>query len=183
MTGRLTYIWLSIVLAWAAFMAFSAVLSPVAAVLSGALIGGGATHVLRNSRALGGIVAVLEPIGVVLPLLALWHMAGALGADLPRLSTLELLIFIIVWSGFLAASMGVVRAEPYRLGYAPVPVGVMVLMVCLYGALTGNPLLPLIAVAGQTLWMLRLGSSNWFDHVAHAVLVPVAVVALIGRIV
>jgi hypothetical protein len=41
--------------------------------------------------------------------------------------------------------------------------------------------LPLVAVLGQALWLMGWGSSNWFDHVLHAVLVPVTTVVLILR--
>jgi len=37
----------------------------------------------------------------------------------------------------------------------------------------------LVAVAGQALWVAGRGSSNWFDHVLHALLLPVAGVVLI----
>lgn len=182
MTGRLTYLWMGVLLAWAAFMILSAVLGPVAAVLGGIILGGGAAYLLRQGRVLGGLVAVLEPIGVVLPILAIWQMAGAMGLDLPRLSVLELLIYLAAHVALLAASMGALPGEPYRLGYAPLPVGAMVLLACLYGLATGHPLIPLIAVAGQVLWVLGWGSSNWFDHVIHAVMIPAALISLIARV-
>ncbi|HAW47089.1 MAG TPA: hypothetical protein DCX34_07595, partial [Roseovarius sp.] len=70
----------------------------------------------------------------------------------------------------------------YRLGYAPRPVAAMVLIVCAYGLVAGSLFLPLVAVTGQALWVARLGSSNWFDHVLHAMLMPVAVVVLLMQV-
>jgi hypothetical protein len=63
-----------------------------------------------------------------------------------------------------------------------VPVAVMVLAVCAYGLWSGTLFLPLVAVLGQALWVAGLGSSNWFDHVLHAGLVPVAGVVLILQV-
>jgi hypothetical protein len=57
----------------------------------------------------------------------------------------------------------------------------MLMGLCGYGALTGQVFLPLVAVLGQALWLMGWGSSNWFDHVLHAVLVPVTTVVLILR--
>ena len=80
---------------------------------------------------------------------------------------------------FLASAMGVLPVDLYRLGYAPGPVAAMVLAVCGYGLWSGALFLPLVAVAGQALWVAGRGSSNWFDHVLHALLLPVAGVVLI----
>jgi hypothetical protein len=98
-------------------------------------------------------------------------------------ATVEILAFLAAHTAFLASAMGLWPVDLYRLGYAPRPVAAMVLAVCAYGLVSGSLFLPLVAVAGQALWLARLGSSNWFDHVLHAALVPVALLVLVLRLV
>ena len=45
-----------------------------------------------------------------------------------------------------------------------------------------RPFLALLAVAAQAQWVLRAGSSNWFDHILHVLVVPVALFTLLGRL-
>ena len=182
MTERLTSLWLGIVAGWVLFWLLSGWLAPAPAAGLGLGLGIAGVHVLRESRAVTGAVAVLEPVGVVLPLLVLWHMARASGLALPQLSTPVLALYLVAHVAFLAASMGVARAEPYRAGYAPGPVAIMVLAACGIGWVAGTQLIPVVAVAGQALWARGWGSSNWFDHVLHATLVPVAAIALLLRL-
>ena len=102
---------------------------------------------------------------------------------MPAFATWELLAFVVLYTAFLATVFGVIPMEVYRLGYAPMPVAVMVLAVCVHALATGNWFLALVAVTGQAAWVLGWGSSNWFDHMLHAALWPVAVVVLAGRLV
>lgn len=183
MTGILTSLWLAILLGWAGYAVLGTVISaPVAAGLGG-LAGVLAVLAFRDTVALRGLVAVLGPIGVVLPLLALRHAGAGLGLPVQSFPTTGLVAFLLAYLLFLAASMGVLPADPYRLGYAPLPVAVMVLALCALGAVQGSLFLPLLAVLAQALWVAGWGSSNWFDHVLHATLVPVVAVVLIGRLV
>ena len=127
----------------------------------------------------GGAVALLAPFGVMLPSLALGAMAGKLGVDVPGFSGLELGVFLVGYTVFLLSAFGVVREDLYRLGYAPVPVGIMVGVICLYAALSGNCFLAVVVVAAQGFWVMKWGSSNWFDYVLHVLLWPIALIALI----
>ncbi|MEO0780870.1 MAG: hypothetical protein AAFZ46_03845, partial [Pseudomonadota bacterium] len=80
---------------------------------------------------------------------------------------------------FLLSTFGILREDLYRLGYAPVPVGIMVVVICLYAALSANWFLAAVVVLGQFFWVMKWGSSNWFDYVLHVLLWPVVVFALI----
>ncbi|QYX56217.1 hypothetical protein K1T73_14305 [Roseovarius sp. SCSIO 43702] len=155
------------------------------AVLAGVVLGVGTTVGLRDSVVVRGAVAVLEPLGVVLPILALRHMAVTAvpeaGPVLGDWSGWELLTILLAYLGFLAGAMGVFRLSLYPLGYRAGPVAGMVLALCILALLAGNLTLAVVAVAGQAMWVLRLGSSNWFDHVLHVLLVPVIVVELVLR--
>lgn len=181
MTGPLTSLYLAVLAGWTGFAlaGLATDAAPVQAASAG--VGAAAVLALRRSRAVGGLVAVLEPLGVILPLLSLRHMAAAAGLPLAPFSTVEIAVFAGLYLLFLMAAGGMLPAAPYRLGYAPLPVGVLVIALCLYGAATGNLFLPLAAVLGQALWVAGWGSSNYFDHLLHVLLVPVATVALIGR--
>ncbi len=171
---------LAVVLGWAGFALAGLWAGPLGASAAGAAV---AALVLarRGGLVVSGAMALLSPVGVMLPALALRHMAAAWGLPVAPFATAELLIFLAAYGLFLASAMGLVPVDLYRLGYAPVPVAAMVLAVCGYGLWSGALFLPLVAVAGQALWVAGLGSSNWFDHVLHAMLVPVVVVALIAR--
>ncbi len=183
MSSGLSSVFLAILLGWVAWGVTSLLISGPVSILIGAATGALVMLFLRDTLIVSGAMALLEPIGVILPLLILRQAAIAMGWPLPTFTSLELSAFLVVYVLFLAASMGVVPVDPYRLGYAPGAVAVMVLMLCLYGLLSGNWFVPVVAVMGQLLWVLGHGSSNWFDHVVHATLVAVVVVVLLLRLV
>ncbi|SHL38700.1 hypothetical protein SAMN05444414_11299 [Roseovarius marisflavi] len=174
MRAAADWIALALVMAWVGF----AVAGPVGA---GAIAL--AVLLLRGWVPVSTLMALLAPLGVMLPALALRQMAAGMGVAVIPFGSLELVVFLLAYLVFLASAMGVVPVGLYRFGYAPVPVAVMVLAACGYGALSGQVFLPIVAVMGQALWVMGWGSSNWFDHVLHAVLVPVTIVVLILRMV
>ena len=182
MTGVLTTLSLATLLAWLAACAIGVVAANGVAVPAGAVLGLACALALRNSIGVTGAVALLAPFGVLLPALATRQMAIRLGVDFPTFTTAELLVFLAIYVWFLSTTFGITPGQPYRLGYAPLPVALMVLALCAYGALTGNWFIPLVAVLGQLGWVMGWGSSNWFDYVTHVLLVPVVVVTLILRL-
>jgi len=182
MRGALEWIGLVIVLGWAGFALSSLWVAPTSASMAGAAVAA-LVLVLRRSVPVTGAMALLEPVGVMLPALALRDMAAAWGMPVVPFGTVELSLFLAAYTAFLVSATGLLPIDLYRLGYAPKPVAAMVLVACAYGLASGSLFLPLVAVAGQALWVAGLGSSNWFDHVLHALLVPVVVVTLILRLV
>lgn len=182
MSGVLAAGGLAVVLAWVVFALTGWVVAAPVSVWLGGLVGALAVLLLRDTLPLRGLVALLAPFGVMLPALALRHMAAKLGLPVVPFGTLELVVFLLAYLVFLASAMGALPLEVYRLGYAPWPVAAMVLAICAYGFVTGNWFLPLIAVLGQALWLTGWGSSNWFDYVTHVLLVPVAAVVLVLRL-
>ena len=169
---------LAVLVAWCVHGVLGAMLAPLAAVLLGAAAGAAAVALTRWLL-VGGAVALLAPFGVMLPSLALGSMAGRLGVDVVGFSQLELSVFLVGYTVFLLSAFGILREDLYRLGYAPVPVGIMVVMICFYAALSANWFLATVVVLGQFFWVMKWGSSNWFDHILHVLLLPVAVLALI----
>lgn len=172
---------LAVVAGWVAFAVAGWVASPGLAAGLGA-VAALAVVAMRDSLAVAGALALLAPFGVMLPALALRHVAVKLGVSMPGFASWELAVFVVVYAGFLAAAFGVVPVDLYRLGYAPLPVAAMVVVLCGYAFLTGNWFLAAVAVAGQAAWVLGWGSDNWFDHVLHVALWPVALVALVVRL-
>ncbi len=183
MSARYTDIALACVIAWMCWGLLSLFMGGLPALVAGALMGGGAATFLRHNMVVRGIMALFDPIGIVLPLLIVGQALRTLGLPLPEFAALELVLFLILYVAFLATVFGVVPSDPYRYGYHPKPVAVVVLLLCAYGVLTGNWMVPLIAVAGQAMWVFKIGSSNYFDHILHATLVPVALVTLIARMI
>lgn len=182
MTGRLEWLWLAIVSGWVAHALTVGWAGPTVALGVAGIVGAFVIGA-RATLPVSGLMALLSPVGVVLPALAVRDVAGDWGMPVAMFETSALIAFLAAHLMLLASAMGAVPVDLYRIGYAPVPVALMVLAVCAYGMITGTLFLPLVAVIGQALWMTRLGSSNWFDHVSHALLVPVVVGVLILRLV
>ncbi|GAW36270.1 hypothetical protein RA2_03340 [Roseovarius sp. A-2] len=181
MTGALEWLGLAILLGWVAQALIGFWAGPDVALGLG-LACGTLTLFARRTRPLAGLMALMSPVGVMLPALALRQVAAAWGVPVEAFGTWELVVFLLAYLGFLVSAMGVVPVDVYRLGYAPVPVAMMVLAVCAYGLWSGTLFLPLVAVVGQAFWAAGRGSSNWFDYVLHAGLVAVAGVVLVLRV-
>ncbi len=173
---------MAIVLGWVMFALADLILPAWVALVAAIAVGMLSVSVLRRTVAIGGVVALLAPFGVMLPALALRDVAVTFGAPIPGFSMLEIAVFLMLYTGFLASVFGKVPLELYRYGYAPKPVGLMVLALCAYSFATGNWFLAVVTVTAQSFWTLRLGSSNWFDHMLHVLLWPVALWALTGRV-
>ena len=182
MTGALTILWLGALIGWLAWLILGLGLGAQLAVPLGLGIGLALAVAARDTLPLRGAVALLGPVGVVLPLLILRQMAADLGAPVQPFGSAELLVFLALYLAFLAASMGVLPIDAYRFGYAPLPVAVIVLAVCAFGLWQGALFLPLLAVLAQAMWVLGWGSSNYFDHVLHPALVPAVAIVLILRL-
>ena len=182
MTGVGASFGVAVLLSWVVFALAGWVASPGFAAGLGSVAGAGLMVVFRRSVAIGSVLALLAPVGVMLPALAIRHVAGSLGLPVGVFDAWELVSFVLFYTAFLAAGFGVLPVDLYRLGYAPGPVAVMVLVVCGYGFMAGDWFLPLVAVLGQGAWVMRWGSSNWFDYVLHVVMWPVALVVLLGQI-
>lgn len=182
MRGAAEHMALAVVLGWVGFALTGLWSGPAGASVAGAAVAALAL-VLRHNTLIAGAMALLSPLGVMLPALALRDVAAAWGVPVEPFGVVELMLFLAAYTVFLASAMGVIPVDLYRFGYAPRPVAAMVLTLCAYGLVSGSMFLPFVAVAGQALWFARLGSSNWFDHVLHAGLLPAGAVALILQVV
>ena len=79
MSGVLAAGGLAVVLAWVVFALTGWVVAAPVSVWLGGLVGALAVLLLRDMLPLRGLVALLAPFGVMLPALALRHMAAKLG--------------------------------------------------------------------------------------------------------
>jgi len=173
---------LTMILAWMAWGCAALFVAAPFSLLIGLSVALAVMMLFRQSLPVSGLMALLEPIGVILPLLILRQAAIALGWEMPVFASLELILFLLAYIMFLVTAFGLLPFDLYRLGYAPMPVAVMVLALCAYGLWSGNWFIALAAVIAQALWVARQGSSNWFDHILHVALIPVVVTVLIARL-
>lgn len=180
MNGRAATLGWAVCAGWLAFALSGLILPPVGGAAFGFVVGVLAAGPLRNTLPSSVAIAVLAPFGLMLPALALRHIAISLGLDVPGFSLLETTIFLLLYVAFLLTVFGVIPIDVYRFGYAPVPVAVIVLTVCLYALMTGNWFLALVAVGGQAAWVAGWSSSNWFDTMLHVALIPVALFAMMA---
>ncbi|WP_138933090.1 hypothetical protein [Roseovarius arcticus] len=182
MIGALTALWLASLLGWLAFLILGIGVQAQMAVPIGLALGLGCAVLLRDTLPLRGIVALFGPVGAVLPLIILRQMAAQLGVPVQPFGSVELLVFLALYLAFLASAAGAIPVDIYRLGYAPIPVAGIVLALCAYGFAQGSVFVPLLAVTGQAMWVMGWGSSNYFDHVLHPILVPAVAAVLVLRL-
>lgn len=183
MNGVGAIVALGFVVSWVLYIVFGLFLPGFFAISLALVYGAVLVWFLRNNIAVSGSIAVLAPFGVLLPALALRHMVVGLGWNVPGFSGLEIGVFLVFYTAFLSSAFGRIPVNIYRLGYAPWPVAAMALFLCIYALLTDNWFLALVVVFSQVVWIIRLGSSNWFDHVTHVLLWPVALISLIGKVI
>lgn len=183
MSALASTLWLALLLGWVGWGLLSLGLSTPVSLAAGLALGAICAFVFRDTLPLRGMVALLGPVGIVLPLLILRQMTAHLGVPVQPFGTLELLFFLAFYIAFLASAAGAIPVDIYRLGYAPWPVALMAAALCLLGLWQGALFLPVLAVPAQAVWVIGWGSSNWFDHVLHPALVPAALIVLVLRLI
>ncbi len=182
MIAEASTLWLALLLGWVAWRMLSLWLALPVSLIAGLALGAACAFVFRDTVALNGIVALLGPVGIVLPLLILRQMAAHLGAPVQHFGTAQLVVFLALYLAFLTNAAVASPVDIYRLGYAPWAVAIMALALCVLGLWQGALFLPVLAVAAQAFWTADWGSSNWFDHVLHPALVPAVLIVMIMRL-
>lgn len=182
MSALASTVWLALLLGWMAWGALSLGLELPVSLALGLAVGVVCAVLFRDTLPLRGLIAVLGPVGIVLPLLILRQMAAHLGAPVQAFGAAQIVVFTFVYILFLASAAGVISVDFYRFGYAPWPVAIMVLALCVLGLWQGALFIPVLAVVAQAIWVMGWGSSNWFDHVLHPVLIPAALIILLLRL-
>ncbi len=174
--------WLALLLGWIAWGVLSLGLEMPVSLVLGLALGMVCAAIFRDTLPLRGLIAVLGPVGIVLPLLILRQMAGNLGVPVQTFGSVQIVMFILLYVAFLATAAGAISMDVYRFGFAPWPVAIMVLTLCALGLWQGALFLPVLAVVAQVFWVLGWGSSNWFDHVLHPMLIPAAIIVVVLRL-
>ncbi len=182
MSALASTVWLALLLGWMAWGALSLGLEMPVSLVLGLALGVVCAALFRDTLVLRGLIAVLAPVGIVMPLLILRQMAGHLGAPVQPFGGVQIGLFVLFYATFLAAAAGAIPVDLYRLGFAPWPVAIMVLALCALGLVQGSLFVPVLAVAAQAIWVIGWGSSNWFDQVLHPMLIPAAIIVLVLRL-
>lgn len=124
-------------------------------------------------------IAVLAPFGVMVPALCLQWSARKIGFALPRAPRLDLLALVALMLVVTLGAGGVLPIQPYAWFYSGLGAGVLALGIAAWALWRNQAFVLGAVVLGQVLWLLDVGSSNFYDHMTHFVLIPaLAVVGL-----
>lgn len=176
-----TSITLGIIIGWIAFRLGRFATGRLIGYLFGIAAGIYCVIVARDSLPILYFTAIFSPIAVTIPLLAIRNTFAIFTFPWPRFSKSEVTLFLVLYIIFLSASMGVFTFDPYRFGYDPVIAGGVALALVIYGTIRRNPFFAIVAVSGQILWVFEIGSSNYFDHITHVLLIPISLVYVLRR--
>ena len=179
MTGAYATLGLVLVLGWCVWRLGRRWWPGVGGIAAGLIVA--AAFVFLGGQASAVTMAVLAPLGAVLPALALRDMAAGAGHPSPRLPSVDLAVVGALHAVFLAAAMGAVRFDPYRFGYDPAWGSVFALCCIAYLAWRRQAVLAAAVLVGQALWIGDVGPSNMADHALHMLLVPIVLIVLLGR--
>ena len=181
MTHLYDYIGLCLALLWAVFRILELFLAPRAALiwagigLAAALL----CDVWLQAEVAVLLIAVFAPFGTILPALALQNIARRQGLRMPTFGAGQQALILVLYVAFLCAALGVFSFDPYRFGYDPVLGSAMALAGCAYAVWSRFYFVACAFLLGQLAWTFDVGSSNYFDHITHVILVPVILISLL----
>jgi len=148
----------------------------------GLAIGAAAVALFGWSVPVKAAMSLLAPLGTILPALAIRHMLKMSGTPVRPFAALDLMVILALLILFYCGSAGVLPFDAYRTGYGPWAAPILTAAFCVWGWLRDNAFPPLMALTGQCIWMAGIGSPNIFDHVTHALLVPIIALNLALRL-
>lgn len=125
------------------------------------------------------MVAMLAPIGVILPALAVRDIFGKAGRISERFHLAEVTIAFCLTTIFIAASIGVIAFDPYRYGFGVLAPALLSLVGVGWAIIRGHHVVALAILLAQGLWVTGLSGHNFFDYSLHALLVPVTLLWLV----
>lgn len=181
MTVIYTTIWLALMLGWIFYKVLALLIPRPKAAIAGLIIGMLLATIGRQFPPATALTALLDPVALIIPVLLAEGLLRPFGYRRSAFPKWEILLFLALWIGFITLSTGVGPFDPYRLGYQPLGAGGITAAFIIYGVIRKNLFLPLLALAAQIMWAAGIGSSNYFDHIQHFLLLPVLLIALLPR--
>ncbi len=176
------YILLGAVLAWLFSRLAGLFAGPRAAALAGGALGGLAMAGQYLVPAVAGFSALFSPVSLGIALVAGADLARPFGLPPRRWPAAELLALLALYVAYVYASIGEAAPDPYALGYAGPGPAVVALALAGWAFWRRDMLLALTVVGAQLSWLSGVGSENFLDHLASALLVPAALIGLVRRL-
>ncbi len=127
------------------------------------------------------MVAVLAPIGFLLPALAIRDVLGRTALKVAPFSVVDVVLIMCAMTWYIAASIGVFAFDPYRLGYTAVAPGVLAACCLVWALLRGHFIVAIAVIASQAAWGFGWSGPNFFDNLLHALIVPICFVWIVKR--
>ena len=182
MTELYTLMGLSIIFTWIVFSALRFALKPLASITVSLLLVAIYMILLRQTEAMSLPIAVIAPLGAVLPAMAIHNIMQHCNVPLKRFSNSELLFFTVGLLAFLIASIGTIQFDPYRFGYYPLTGTFIAFLASLYLMMRGHWVILIGVLIGQLAWTFDISSTNIFDHISHGLIPFIAGIILLINI-
>ena len=176
-----TTVSVGLLLSWLAAALLRIALPGKQASLGGLVLGLAIMLAARSTLPVLVLVSLFEPVAFGLSFLILRSLAKPF-LEIKVVPAWEQVLFLGLIFGYLYLSAGVTLFDPYRLGFDPLWAGCVAGSLCLYAGMRGYIGFSLLPFAAQIIWMTGLGSSNYFDHLISALMVPILIASVFGRL-
>ena len=176
------YACLGLVAAWAISRPLFPALGAGRAALAGLALAGALMMWQWLDPGVAALAALFSPVSLGLALLAGADLARPFGLRPRRWGTGEMLVLLVAYVAFLHAALGWMQFDPYAQGYAGVAPAMLALVLGGYAFWRRDGLLAAITLGAQLAWLSGIGSENFFDHLAGALLVPALLIGLARRL-
>ena len=120
------------------------------------------------------LVAVLAPMGFMIPALIGRDIAAGFGAPVTPLGVWDVGLALVVCTALTLATLGFLHVDLYRLGYLPFSGSLIALLAIAYCLFRRHFWLAAVLLAGQAVWVADIGSTNLFDYIGHLLIIPAA---------
>ena len=182
MSDLYEYLALTAVMSWLLSRLLGLFARPRLASLAGVALGAAAMIAQYLAPAAAGFSAVFSPVSLGIALAAGADLARPFGWRARRWPVRELLAVLALYVLYVYASVGEAPADPYAFGYGGIGPAVVAVVLAGWAWVRRDMLLAVVVVAAQVFWLSGIGSENFFDHLASALLVPAMLIGLARRL-